>query len=285
MKKTHGRALAALLMSGLILLAAIPPLPASAAAKLDVDLTQQEAAEPEDLPGDGVEVEIVRPEAAQPEAARKRVLIYHSHTCEAYEPDYEGQYTPTERWRTRDARYSVVRLGAALAEILRRDYGVEVVHDDTNFELPSMNDAYARSLEALENYFARGETFDLYIDLHRDAYSGGQSARNTVDADGRPAARLMFLIGTGEGRWNGRRFSQKPDWEKNLALAEAMTETINARCPGLCRAPSIKTGRYNQHISTGAVLAEVGNNRNTLEEALAALPALAEAIAAALDGM
>ena len=64
-----------------------------------------------------------------------------------------------------------------------------------------------------------------------------------------------------------------------------MTETINARCPGLCRAPSIKTGRYNQHISTGAVLAEVGNNRNTLEEALAALPALAEAIAAALDGM
>ena len=34
-----------------------------------------------------------------------------------------------------------------------------------------------------------------------------------------------------------------------------------------------------------AVLAEVGNNRNTLEEALAALPALAEAIAAALDGM
>ena len=90
MKKTHGRALAALLMSGLILLAAIPPLPASAAAKLDVDLTQQGAAEPEDLPGDGVEVEIVRPEAAQPEAARKRVLIYHSHTCEAYEPDYEG---------------------------------------------------------------------------------------------------------------------------------------------------------------------------------------------------
>ena len=41
MKKTHGRALAALLMSGLILLAAIPPLPASAAAKLDVDLTNR----------------------------------------------------------------------------------------------------------------------------------------------------------------------------------------------------------------------------------------------------
>ena len=272
-------ALAALLMSGLILLAAIPPLPASAAAKLDVDLTQQEAAEPEDLPGDGVEVEIVRPEAAQPEAARKRVLIYHSHTCEAYEPDYEGQYTPTERWRTRDTRYSVVRLGAALAAILRVEYGMEVVHDDTNFEIPSMNNAYARSLEALENYFARGETFDLYIDLHRDAYIDGLFSENTVSADGRDAARLMILIGTGEGKWNGRRFAQKPDWEQNLSLANAITDSINARCPGLCRKPSVKTGRYNQHVSPAALLVEVGNNRNSLYEALAAVPDFAAALA------
>lgn len=284
MKKAYGRALALFMLGGLLALTAIPPYSA-VAARLDVNLTQPEAAEPEDLPGDTIEVEIAHNDTPQPNTTRKRVLIYHSHTCEAYEPDYEGQYAPTERWRTRDARYSVVRLGAALAEILRRDYGMEVVHDDTNFELPSLNNAYARSLEALENYFAREETFDLYLDLHRDAYADSQTAANTFDAGGRPAARLMFLVGTGEGMWNGRRFAQKPHWEKNLALAQALTDAVNARFPGLCRSPSVKTGRYNQHVSTAALLVEVGNNRNTLSEALATLPALAEAIAETLGSM
>ena len=40
----------------------------------------------------------------------------------------------------------------------------------------------------------------------------------------------------------------------------------------------IKSGRFNQHISTGALLIEIGNNRNTLSEALAACPIIAEAL-------
>lgn len=278
MKKAKTRALLVSALAALLIFAAISPQIASAAAQLAVDLTQPDASEPEDIPGDNIEVEIVRRDEPEDSAAPLRVLIYHSHTCEAYEPDYDGQYVPTERWRTRDTRYSVVRLGAALAAILRVEYGMEVVHDDTNFEIPSMNNAYARSLEALENYFARGETFDLYIDLHRDAYIDGLFSENTVSVDGRDAARLMILIGTGEGKWNGRRFAQKPDWEQNLSLANAITDSINARCPGLCRKPSVKTGRYNQHVSPAALLVEVGNNRNSLYEALAAVPELARGI-------
>ena len=278
MKKAKTRALLIPALAALLIFAAISPQIASAAAQLAVDLTQPDASEPEDIPGDNIEVEIVRRDEPEDSAAPLRVLIYHSHTCEAYEPDYDGQYVPTERWRTRDTRYSVVRLGAALAAILRVEYGMEVVHDDTNFEIPSMNNAYARSLEALENYFARGETFDLYIDLHRDAYIDGLFSENTVSADGRDAARLMILIGTGEGKWNGRRFAQKPDWEQNLSLANTITDNINARCPGLCRKPSVKTGRYNQHVSPAALLVEVGNNRNSLYEALAAVPELARGI-------
>ncbi len=40
----------------------------------------------------------------------------------------------------------------------------------------------------------------------------------------------------------------------------------------------MKTGRYNQHMSDHSVLIEVGNNRNTLEQALAAMPYLARAV-------
>lgn len=285
MRKAKTRALLVTALAAVLIFAAISPQIASAAAQLAVDRTQPDVPEPEDVPGDNAEVEIIPRGTPDHSAAPLRVLIYHSHTCEAYEPDYEGQYVPTERWRTRDARYSVVRLGAALAAVLRAEYGMEVVHDDTNFEIPSMNNSYVRSLEALENYFARGEAFDLYIDLHRDAYIDGLFAENAVSVDGRATARLMILVGTGEGKWNGRRFAQKPDWERNLALANAVTDSINARCPGLCRKPSVKTGRYNQHISPAALLIEVGNNRNSLHEALAAVPELARGIYEAMLGV
>ncbi len=265
-----------------MLLASVLPVwqEASASAlRVTVDLTQDEVKEPQDRPPD-VEVQIIRREAAD-DGDAPRVLIYHSHTCEAYEPDFEGQYKQTERWRTADNNYNVVRLGEELAGILREQYGMTVVHDDTNFELPSLDNAYARSLEALENYFARGETFDFYIDLHRDAYIEGLFAQNTIETAQGEAARLMVLVGTGEGSWNGRDFAQKPDWEENLALAEAITDAVNELSPGLCRSPSVKTGRYNQHVSTGALLVEVGNNRNTLSQALAAIPSLAQALAQA----
>ena len=50
--------------------------------------------------------------------------------------------------------------------------------------------------------------------------------------------------------------------------------------PSAAREVKIKTGRFNQHVSTSALLIEVGNNRNTLAEALAACPIIAQGIAA-----
>ena len=41
----------------------------------------------------------------------------------------------------------------------------------------------------------------------------------------------------------------------------------------------VKNGRYNQHLFTPSVLIEVGHNLNTLDEALASMPVLAEALA------
>lgn len=253
----------------------------AALVRVDIDLTEKtREVEPEDMPGGAVEVEI-EPIAPAEDGAPLRVLIYHSHTYEAFEPDFPGQYAATERWRTADPAFNVVRLGAELARILREDYGMAVVHDDTAFEPPVLNSAYTRSLEALENYFARGEVFDLYIDLHRDAYAKGRFDENTVEG----RARLMFLVGDGSGTWNGQAFAQQPDWEANLARAQKLTDAVNALADApLCREPKVKTGRYNQHVSPGALLVEVGNNMNSLAEALASVPILAQAIAETLGG-
>ena len=52
----------------------------------------------------------------------------------------------------------------------------------------------------------------------------------------------------------------------------------------LARPIRVKTGRYNQHISDHCLLVEIGHNCNSLDQALAAVPYLAEALAAALTG-
>ena len=195
------------------------------------------------------------------------MLIYHTHTHEAYEQVVDDPYVALEAWRTSDAGHSVVRVGEALAESLRQ-YGFEVVHDVTDHEADQLSTAYSRSLATLQSY----ETaFDLYIDVHRDAYVDGEPT--TVDTlSGSEAAPLMLLIGNGNG------FDVKPWYDQNYAFAQALETRVNEIEPGLCKPVLVKDGRYNQHIGVFSVLIEVGHNRNTLHQALNSVPPLAEAI-------
>lgn len=222
-------------------------------------------------------IRLIRAETAVP---RRRVLIYHTHTYEAYAQTAQEPYEETEKWRTADSAHNVVRVGEELAALLR-GLGIDAVHDVTAFEPPALSSAYARSLQMLEKRLAAGERYDLYIDLHRDAYVESQTGPNTVNVGGVEVAKLMLLIGKGEGQ-TAEGFDRRPDWEANLNIAQAMTDCLNDQSEGLCRDVRVKSGRFNQHVATGCVLVEAGNNRNTLAEALAAMPYLADAVAQAL---
>ena len=225
-------------------------------------------------------IEVMSPGEAGMDAsrqeARARVLLYHTHTWEAYEMTESTQYTPTETWRTKDDRYNMVRVGEELAACLE-ELGFEVVHDKTAFEPPTLSTAYTRSLEMLEERLTAGERYDYILDIHRDAYSGTYNGANSVNADGKNLAYVMMLVGKGTGATNSG-FDERPDWPKNLDLAQRITDSMNAQVAGVSRDVKIKTGRFNQHVSTGALLIEVGNNRNTLEEALASCPVIARAL-------
>ena len=228
-----------------------------------------------------VEIENIREKYRHEEKADKpRVLIYHTHTYEAFEQNPDDPYPECGKWRTQDSRYNIVRVGDALTKELEA-LGVEVVHDTTEHEPPKLGTAYLRSLKTLEGYAQRGEEFDMMIDLHRDAASSRNTNPSCVTANGTKYARLMVLIGNGEGS-NGNSFSIKPNWKENYKLAQAITEGLNAEIPGLCRDVMVKNGRYNQHMSESAVLIEVGHNKNTLEEAVNAAKPLAKVIAGLL---
>ncbi len=233
-----------------------------------------------------VQVEVEREEPAAAVVATDvdqpapRILIYHTHATEAYLP-VEGEiYEASGKWRTLDQEKSVVAVGEKLAKLLRETYGLGVLHDVHNYEPPKLSSAYGRSLTAMETYQKEYPTLEIFIDVHRDAY-GTETVtepKDYVELEGKQSARLMFVVGTGEGA-TGAGFGEKPDFESNLALAQAITDRLTARCEGLTREVRVKTGRYNQHVSSACLLVEVGHNANTLTQALNAVPYLAEAIA------
>ncbi len=225
---------------------------------------------------DGFSMEILS--VTYPKTAARRVYIYHTHTYEAYTMDEENRYRQTEEWRTADEKYNMIRVGEELTRLLR-EAGVEVTHDLTAYEPPRLSTAYARSLEGLEKTL--DTPYDLYIDLHRDAYSQGNGA-NTVVYDGADCARVLILVGKGTGQMDE---AQRPDWQANEKIGKAISAGMNSLTPDICRGVALKSGRYNQHIAPACLLVEAGNNRNTLPEALNAMRPLSLAICAWLDGV
>ncbi len=221
---------------------------------------------------------IVPTPTATPEKA-PRVLIYHTHTYEAYaqvaEDPYEEAYQAA--WRTMDEQHNITFVGAQLAQALTT-LGCEVVHDTTAYELPVLGTAYIRSCEALEKRIADGEEYDLIIDLHRDSYNAATWTPSTITLDGTTCARILFLIGNGEDG-----FSKKPNWKENEKTAQGIAQNLDAVSDGIVADVRVTDQRYNQHLSENCVLIEVGHCENKISEAAATMPYLAQAIAGYLE--
>ena len=224
-------------------------------------------------PAEELLVEVLKSENEAEQMAPRRILIYHTHTYEAYQQDEKDAYAQLEKWRTKDEKHNVIAVGRALCAGLEA-IGFEVTHDTTAFEPPTMNDAYARSLTMLEARKQAGEQYDLYIDLHRDAIASSSAIKRTVSVGGTEIARFMVLIG--QGTTGG--YAEKPDWLMNKRIADQITASLNTQIDGLARDVKVKTGRFNQHVDDCCVLIECGTNWNTLQEVLNGIPYLAQAI-------
>ena len=201
------------------------------------------------------------------------ILIYHTHTTEAYTQTAQNPYKASGEWRTTDNTKNVVAVGEALKTILETEYGFSVLHDTTDHEPPKLSTAYDRSLVTMQRYKEQYPSIVLYLDLHRDAYSAAEAPTDYLTINGTETARLMFVVGRGE------KYEEKPYFDSDYALASRITAHLCAIDEKLARPIRVKTGRYNQHVAPNCLLVEVGHNANTLEQALAAMPYLAESIA------
>ena len=208
-----------------------------------------------------------------------QVLIVHTHSSEAYTQESYNRYEESDPYRTEDKNYSVVRVGDALAEKLG-GYGLNVLHDREIYDYPSYTGSYNRSGAAVEQYLAQYPGIAVVIDLHRDALGSGDVVYKTkADLTGKSSAQVLFIVGTGE---NGL---YHPNWRENLKLALYLQSAMDSRYPTLARPVSLVKERYNQHLSSGMLILEVGSTGNTLNEAIMAAELFGECAGPALAGL
>lgn len=205
------------------------------------------------------------------------VLIVHTHGTESYEAD--GTHQETSPYRTMDTDHNMVSIGQRVAEILEAG-GIRVIHDRSLHDYPAYNDAYANARQSISQILAENPSICLVLDLHRDAAEdeNGNQKRSAVTLEGESCARLMMVMGSDKGNLSF------PHWEQNLALAVKLQACLEQKYEGLCKPIQLVTSRYNQDLSTGALLIEVGTAGNTHREALAAAEHLAEGILALAGG-
>ena len=71
-----------------------------------------------------------------------------------------------------------------------------------------------------------------------------------------------------------------PQWKQNLAFATQLQQALGETYDHLCRPLSLTGARYNQYLTSGSLLIEVGSEGNTLAESTYAAHLLGETLAA-----
>lgn len=209
-----------------------------------------------------------------------QILIVHTHGSEAYSQTDGLTYQESDSYRTTDCSRNMVRVGEEMAQIFREN-GFEVIHDTNLYDYPAYNGAYDRSGAAVKDWLAKYPTIKIILDVHRDALVGtdGSIYKLVSEENGEKVAQVMLVVGTdGSG-------ASHPYWIDNLALAVRYQQELISDYVSLARPIVLRNSRYNQNLSTGSLLVEVGGHGNTLTEALAGARLFAQSVSQVLLGL
>lgn len=191
---------------------------------------------------------------------KPQVLIYHTHATEAFENSTE-YFDKSYNSRTQDNQKNIVSVGNLIAKQLE-DAGIKTLHDTTAHDYPSYNGSYNRSAKTISDYLKEYPTIKVVLDIHRDAIErDGNRISAVATIDGKDAAQVMIISGCDDGSMD------YPNWKTNLRFAVRLQSEMETLYPGLTRPVMFCYRRYNQHLSSGALLIEIGSHGNTLAEA------------------
>ncbi len=205
------------------------------------------------------------------------VLILHSHGSESYAPT--GEYAEVSPYHTLNNSHNMVSVGSYIASLLEAS-GISVIHDTALHDNPSYNDSYGNSRASMQAYLKKYPSIRLVLDLHRDAIedANGNQIAQTVFAGDQTYAPLMLVVGTDYGGLN------HPQWRENFSLALKLQTQLEGICPGIGKKINLRSERFNQDLSPGALLIEIGTSGNSRQDALRSAKVLAEAIISLAHG-
>lgn len=190
-----------------------------------------------------------------------QVLIMHTHTTESYEPYVREFYDASFNYRTTDPSLNMVMVGDAIAAQLEAA-GIGYIHDTTIHDYPSYTGSYGRSAETVKAILKEYPSICVVLDIHRDAIGGdGVIHQPFVTINGREAAQIMIISGCDDGTMG------MPQYMKNFRFACLLQQQMELDHPGLTRPVLFDYRKYNQDLTTGSILIEVGSHGNTLEQA------------------
>jgi stage II sporulation protein P len=193
------------------------------------------------------------------QSADGQVYIYHSHNRESWK-NVAGSKSGSS---VDDPKTNITLVGLELGKILQKK-GISAItaNDDIAGRLVlknlSFSQSYSESRKTLQEAMNTNPSLSYFFDIHRDADVPYNQTTATIN--GKKYARIMFIIGTGN-----------PRYEDNAAFAEALNKLLEKKYPGLSRGVLVKSahqgnGEYNQSLSPYSLLLEFGGVNNTLEE-------------------
>ena len=177
------------------------------------------------------------------------VIIYHTHSTESYMPYKESNYH-------REAEEGTVRdVGSVLESELKKQ-GINVVHDKTIHDRPSYNESYNKSLATIEALRDKYPSALYIIDLHRDAAPASASEGKYIRINGSRTAKFSMVVG-----------QANDNYVELYDFAEKISEKAETMYEGFGGAIIERNYNYNEYLTDRCLLLEIGNNKNTIEEA------------------
>jgi stage II sporulation protein P len=194
-------------------------------------------------------------------SSEPQVLIMHTHTTESFEPFEREEYTSNFNYRTTDPTKNVVAIGDAIVRELEKG-GIKTYHDTTIQDYPSYNGSYERSARSVKQILEKYPSIKIVLDIHRDAITDGTNLpQPIVNIDGKNAAQVMLISCCDDG-------GNIPNYMKNFRFAALFQQQMESDYTGLTRPILFDTRFYNQDLTTGSILVEVGSHGNTIDQVI-----------------
>ncbi len=203
-----------------------------------------------------------------------QVLIYHTHATESFELEDKDYYDSSFTAKTTDPEKSIIAVGNEICQQLDLA-GISYIHDTLVHDYPSYNASYESSRETVQSILEEYPSIKIVLDIHRDGIEREDGTRiaPVAEIDGQEAAQIMIIACRDDGTGN------LPNCSENFKFACKLQSQCESMFEGLTRPILADYRFYNQDLSTGSLLIEIGSHGNSLEQVKYSGELLGKAIA------